>query len=115
MLVYRDHFQIRLGLVVRHPRAIGRVANIEQESVGANTFNEDDLITLLNNMETGPGTRIYMNETSATQGQIRLKDKGNRFWTDDKALSGEPFLRFSNVPVRKFAREVLLNTEDAIS
>ena len=116
--IYRDHFKIQCGLVVRHPRAIGRVANIEQLSVGANTFDEDDLITLLNNMETGPGTRIYLNETLATQAQIRCKDKNNVYWVpggNGDALSGEPILYFNKVPVRMLSREILKNTEDAIS
>ncbi len=116
MIVYRDHFQVRCGLVVRNPKAIGRVANIEQLSVGANTFDEDDLITLLNNMKVGPGTRIYFNETIATQGQIRLKDKNNVNWTPGgNALSGEPILYFQGVPCRKISRELLINTETAIS
>lgn len=115
MEIYRDHFVIRCGLVVRNPRAIGRIANIE--SAGAsNTFDEDDLITLLNNMETGAGTRIYVNETILTQMQIRAKDKTNVNYTPGgNALSGEPPLYFQSVPIRKIAREVLLNTETAIS
>lgn len=115
MEIHRDHFEIVFGLCVRHPRAIGRYANIEQLSVGANVFDENDLITLLNNMKTGPGTRLYMNETIMTQGQIRLKDKGNVYWTPGSGLGGEPFLYFSGVPIRKIAREILLNTEDVIS
>lgn len=113
--VYRDHFVIRCGLVIRHPRAIGRIANIEASGT-SNTFDEDDLITLLNNMVTGPGTRIYCNETIMTQMQIRAKDKNNVNYTaggDD--LSGMPQLRFNGVPIRKIDREILLNTEDAIS
>jgi len=113
--VYRDHFVIRCGMVVRHPRAIGRVANIEAAGVD-NIFNEDNLITLLNNMETGPGTRIYCNEVIATQAQIRCKDKNNVYWTPgNAALSGEPFVYFSGVPVRKIAREILLNTETVVA
>lgn len=112
--VYRDHFVIRCGLVVRHPRAIGRVANIET-SGAANTFDEDDLIALLNNMETGPGTRIYLNDVIATQAQIRMKDKNNVNWTPGgSALSGEPIMYFQGVPVRKMEREILLASEDAI-
>lgn len=113
--VYRDHFVIRCGLVVRNPRAIGRLANIET-SGSSNTFDEDDLITLLNNMETGPGTRIYCNETILTQMQIRAKDKANIHYTPgNMALSGEPPMYFQGVPIRPIAREILLNTETAIS
>lgn len=113
--IYRDHFVIRCGLVVRHPRAIARLANIES-SGDTNTFSEDDLITLLNNMKTGAGTRIYCNETIMTQMQIRAKDKNNVNYTaggDD--LSGMPQMKFNGIPIRKIDREVLLNTETAIS
>lgn len=115
MEIYRDHFVIRCGLVVRDPRAIGRIANIE--SAGAtNTFDEDELITLLNNMNTGTGTRLYVNETVLTQMQIRTKDKSNIYYTPgNSALSGEPPLYFQGVPIRSFSREILLNTETAIS
>lgn len=115
MEVYRDHFVIRCGLVVRHPRAIARLANIET-SGATNIFDEDNLITLLNNMETGPGTRIYCNETILTQMQIRAKDKSNVYYTPgNSALSGEPPMYFQGVPIRQFSREILLNTETAIA
>jgi Major capsid protein GP7 len=115
MEIYRDHFIIRCGLVVRDPRAIGRVANIESAG-SSNTFDEDDLITLLNNMNTGPGTRIYCNETIMTQMQIRAKDKANIYYTPGgNALSGEPLMYFQGVPIRHFSREILLNTESAIA
>ncbi len=115
MEVYRDHFIVRCGLVVRNPRAIGRVGNIEFSGAD-NTFNEDDLITLLNNMETGVGTRIYCNETILTQMQIRAKDKSNVNYTPGgNALSGEPIIYFQGIPIRHVAREILVNTESAIS
>jgi hypothetical protein len=114
--VYRDHFVIRCGLSVRHPRAIGRLANIETAGA-SNLFDEDDLIALINNMVTGPGTRLYVNETVMTQMQIRLKDKANVNYTSDSgdALSGAPLMRFQGIPIRKIDREILLNTETAIA
>ena len=111
---YRDHFQVKCGLVVRHPKCIGRVANIETAGA-SNTFNEDDLITLLNNMKVNENTRIYGNQTIITQGQIRLKDKTNVNWTPEQGLGGAPMLRFSGIPVRKIDKQLLLNTETAIS
>jgi len=102
-------------MVIRHPRAIGRVANIEAAGVD-NLFNEDHLITLLNNMEKGPGTRIYCNETILTQMQIRCKDKNNVYYTPGgSALSGEPPLYFNGIPIRQLAREILLNTEAVVA
>jgi hypothetical protein len=114
--VYRDHFCIRCGLVVRHPRAIGRQANIETAGT-SNTFDEDNLIALLNNMETNADTRIYVNETILTQMQIRSKDKNNvnYYFDNEYALSGQPPMAFQGYPVRRLDREILLNTETAIS
>ena len=111
---YRDHFQVKCGLVIRDPRAIGRVANIE--TAGAtNLFDEDDMIALLNEMETGPGTKIYCNQTIKTQAEIALKDKTNVNWTVEAGLGGTPFLKFQGIPVRMIDKRILLNTETAIS
>ena len=63
---YRDHFQVKCGLVVRHPKCIGRIANIES-SGSSNTFDNNDLVTLLNNMKIDASTRIYCNQTIKTQ------------------------------------------------
>ena len=115
MVVYRDHFAIRLGLVVRNPRSIIRYANIESSGAD-NTFNEDDLIKLTNAWEKGPGSRLYVNDTILSQMQIRAKDKNNVYYTPGgSALSGEPPLYFNGIPIREISREILLNTEDAIS
>jgi len=113
--VYRDHFVVRCGLVVRNPRAIARLANVETAGT-SNLFDEDNLITLLNNMSKGPGRTIYVNETVLTQMQIKAKDKSNIYYTPGgNALSGEPPLYFQGVPIRQVDREILLNTETAIS
>ena len=111
---YRDHFQVKCGLVVRNPKCIGRVANIES-SGSSNTFDEDKLITLLNNMRTGPSTRIYCNQTVKTQAEIKLKDKTNVYWTSQNGIDGVPFLSFRGIPVRMIDKDILLNTEDAIT
>lgn len=110
---YRDHFQVKCGLVVRHPRAIGRVANIAV-SGSTNLFDEDDLITLLNNMVIRPSTRIYMNQTLKTQAEIALKDKANVLWNSTDALGGVPVLTFRGIPVRMLDRSLLLDTEGAV-
>ena len=117
MEIYRDHYVVRVGMVVRNPRAIGRLANIEQRSVGANMFDEDDLIELTNNLDLGPGARIYANETILTQMQIRMKDKNNIYYTPEggNGLSGQPSISFNSIPIRRIDRELLLNTEAVIT
>ncbi len=111
-LAYVDHFQWKAGLAVKHSKAIGRIANIE--SAGAsNIFDEDDLITLLNRMETGPGTRIYCNQTVLTQMEIRAKDKTNIHYTQVTDIAPGPVLLFKGFPVRKV--EQIVDTEAALS
>jgi hypothetical protein len=111
---YRDWFGVKCGLVVKDPKCIGRVANIET-SGNSNTFDEDNLITLLENMNVDSTTRIYCNQTIITQARIKLKDKTNVHWVPQQGLGGLPFLTFDEIPVRKIDKSILLNTEDAIS
>lgn len=115
-LAYVTHFTWDAGLFVKNPRSIGRIANIESSGT-SNIFDEDDLITLLNRMTSGPGLRIYANETVITQAEIALKDKTNVNWStmDAAALGGAPFLRFRGIPVRKIDSSILLNTEAALT
>ncbi len=110
---YRDHYVVKMGLVVRDPRAIGRYANIES-SGASNIFDEDKLIGLLNEMPDDHGnTVIYVNSTVKTQMEIKLKDKANVNYTVDNGLGGVPVLRFRGIPVKKCA--AIVNTETAIS
>lgn len=116
LVVYEDNFKFEGGLVIEDPRCAGRVANIETAGT-SNLFDEDYLITLLNRMKVGAGTRIYCNETIKTQMEIMLKDKTNVNYTADKGdgLGGEPVLRFRGIPVRKIDSAILLDVEAAIA
>lgn len=99
---YRDHFQVKAGLVVAHNGSIGRIANIETTG-STNLFDEDDLITLLNRMpNAGAGASIYVNKTVRTQMEIALKDKNNVNYTADggEGLAGVPMMRFRGNPIR---------------
>ncbi len=113
---YRDHFQVKCGLVVKDPRCIGRLANIEVTG-SSNLFDENNLIKILNRMKTNEGTRLYCNDTILSQMQIKLKDKNNVNYTSGQGngLSGEVPMYFQGIPIRKIAREILLNTESTIS
>lgn len=101
--VYRDWFGIKTGLVVRDPRCLARLANIEDDG-NSNLFSEDNLITLMNRMpKSGAGAKLYVNDTVQTQMEIRLKDKSNVYYTaaSGEGLAGVPILRFRGSPVRK--------------
>jgi len=114
--VYVDNFKIKAGLVIKDPRCIGRVANIPSATASAVAF-EDNLITLIDRMKIGAGTRIYMNETLISACRIRMKDKQNVHWTPGKGtgLFGEPVMYFDEIPVRKIDSAILLNSESQVA
>jgi len=112
---YVDHFKISAGLVVKDPKAIGRVCNIETTGTSY-IFDEDKLITVLNKMRNGGrGAVIYVNPTVRTQMEIALKDKTNVNYTAEagEGLAGEVVLRFRGCPVRTV--EQIVDTESAVS
>ena len=97
---YCDRFVWRAGMVVKHPKAIARYANLEGTGT-TTTFDEDELIRLLNRMVTGPGTKIYVSRDMLTQMQIRLKDKSNVYFGRSDGLDGGgKVLTFNGFDVR---------------
>jgi hypothetical protein len=100
---YVTVFKWFCGLVIKNHKSIGRICNIAQ-SGASNTFDEDNLIKLLNRMTKGPGRRIYANEDVLTQMEILAKDKTNINYTHsggEGLAGGGPVLRFKGVPVRQ--------------
>jgi len=111
---YVDWFTWDAGMVVRNNKNIGRLANIEQYTVGSNMFDNENLIRLLNRMETGPNTMIYCNESVKTQMEILVMNKNNAYYTlRDEPLAPGPVLRFKGFPVREVAQ--ILNTEAVLT
>jgi hypothetical protein len=108
---YVDKFVWKAGMVVKNSKNIGRIANIEDGA--SNSFDEDNLITLLNRMTQGPGRRIYANQTVLTQMEIRAKDKTNINYSSIEGLAPGPVLTFKGVPVRKV--EQIVQTEEALT
>lgn len=112
-LAYQTWFKWRGGLVVQHPKAIGRVANLET-SGASNTFDEDHLIDLVTRMEINAGTRIYFNKKMMAYAWKRLKDKSNVYFQPGEGLDGGgPPMYFNGIPVR--IAEQILNSESAVS
>lgn len=108
---YRTHFKVNMGIAVRDPRCIKRIANIESSGT-SNIFNEDHLITLLNELPyNGQGAVIYCNSTIRTQMDIAAKNETNVNYTSQE-IWGKPVMHFRGVPVRKV--DAILNTETAI-
>lgn len=95
--VYRTQFKWWTGIAVKDELATARYANINPTIGGANSFNENKLIELLNRTHMkGQDVRIYVSDEIRTQMEIRLKDKGNVNFSVSTGLSGEPVLRFGS-------------------
>ena len=116
LVIYEDNFKFEGGIVIEDVRSIGRLANIETAGT-TNTFDPDNLITLIGNMKVTEKTVIYVNETILTQMRIAMKDKQNVYFNPGKGtgLFGEPVLYFDSIPVRKIDSAILLNTESAVA
>lgn len=114
--MYVDNFKIKTGLVVKDPRCVGRVANIDS-ATAATTAIEDSLAELIDRMKLGAGSKIYMNEKLITACRIRMKNKNNVNFTPSRGagLFGEPVLFFDEYPIRKIDSAILLNTEAVVT
>lgn len=108
--VYTTYYEVMCGLVVPDRRYLGRYANIETSGT-TNTFDEDNLITILNQME-GDNKVIYCNRTIFTQMDIKAKDKINALYGVENVF-GVPTVTFRGIPVRLC--EAIVNTEAAVS
>lgn len=94
-LVYRTQFKWWLGFVVRDLLGIGRIANINSTVGGSNSFDENDLIEMLNyGRFSARSTYILACKELKAQMQIRAKDKANVNWSTVNALSGEEVTMF---------------------
>lgn len=113
LLVYRTLFKWYLGFVVRDELAIGRIANINPTVGGSNTFDENDLIELLEYGRFGPGTTILCTKEIRAQMQIRLKDKNNVNWSVAEGLSGRPVLTFQGIPI--FRCDAISTSESTVT
>lgn len=109
---YRSHFTIDCGLVIRNPRNVQRIANIET-SGATNILDDNDIVKALNQMvQRGAGAIIYCNRTLLSQMDILAKDKTNVSYTSAEVFGKQTTL-FQGHPVRLV--EQILDTETAIA
>lgn len=116
MEALRSHFTWFMGIAIEDERCIQRIANIET-SGSTNIFDEDKIITAINNFpdpDSG-GIHGYCSRSIRTQMDIRAKDKTNVYYTQDKSgdVWGRRVTRFQGIPMR--IAHKLLDTETAIA
>ena len=98
--VLRTHFTWYMGIVVEDERCVQRYCNIET-SGATNLFDEDTLITCINNLPdrgAAPGTFIFAPRTICNALDIRAKDKNNVQYMPDNIWGGMITL-FRGIPV----------------
>ncbi|MCK5504217.1 MAG: hypothetical protein KAJ10_03600 [Thermodesulfovibrionia bacterium] len=113
MEVLRTHFMWSFGLKVEDERSVQRIANIEVSGT-ENIFDEDLLITAINNLPDGgqdPSTTIFVPRAIKTQFDIRAKDKNNVQYGPSEVW-GQNVTMFRGIPV--MLDEMMDETETAI-
>ena len=101
MQVLMTHFSWFLGLVVEDERCVQRYGNIEVSGT-TNTFDEDVLIEILDNLPDGgdsSSTFIFTSRKIKTWLNIRAKDKDNVTYGPEEAWGGRRVTRFQGIPV----------------
>jgi len=110
--VYRDHFQVKCGLVVKDERCIFRIANCETSGT-TNIIDVDLIIEALNRMPmSGKGCILYANATMKSYLDKLANDKSNVIYPVKDAF-GVPVTSVRGCPVRKV--DAILDTESQVS
>jgi len=109
---YRDYFEVKAGVAVKNPRAMGRVCNIET-SGSTNIWSDDVMLSVMNRMKKrGQGSMAYCNGTVLDHVDKAVKDKTNVAFTS-KEVFGVPVQAFRGVPIRRV--DQILDTETQVS
>lgn len=112
---YRTHFLWSMGIMIRDPKAVVRIANvpvIDDGDYSAMQKWEHTLIEALNFMpRRGQGAVIYCNKDVLTQADIKAMDKGNVQYKSGEVF-GKEVTYFRTNPMRLV--EAILSTEDVV-
>ncbi len=123
-IAYREHFQWKVGLVLKDWRYTVRIANIDVPDLVANGNDAADLIALmsrsLDRIPTFAGVKpvFYVNRTIFSWLRIQALAKSSSALAVEPALTqfGSPVaggMSFMGIPIRRV--DQLLNSEDAVS
>jgi len=94
-LAYCTQFKWWVGLCITDELAVGRYANINPTVGGSNTFDENNLIQILEYGHFNPATTfLLVSKEVKAQMRIRAKDKANLNFSIANGLSGEEIVVF---------------------
>jgi hypothetical protein len=110
---YRTQFVVTAGIANHDDRCLTRLANIEDDVSGANIFEPDLAVEVLNSMlERGRGAYMYCHQKVLSQLDVMAMDKVNVLYTIQN-LWGEPVSYFRYAPVRQL--DAITITETVIT
>lgn len=114
MRVHEIEVAVTAGLCVEDERAHGRIANIDVATVSNTTFNEDNLIYLVNQMPAHlrATTVGYASRKLKSAIDMRANAKGNAYY-DKRDVFGEEVRTVFGVPIR--LSEMISEAEDQVA
>lgn len=114
MRVYEDYVEVNAGLCVADLRAVARIANIDISAPTANTFDENDVILLLNRMPASLRSKavMYVSRNLHAAIEMRANAKDNVYYTP-KDVFGETLTTIRGLPVR--LDEIISENEDVVA
>ena len=112
--VYEDYVEVSCGLCVADLRAVARIANIASASPTATSFDENDVILLLNRMPAMLRQKavMYVSRNVHAAIEMRANAKENAYYTA-KDVFGETLTAIRGMPIR--LDEMISEAEDKVS
>ena len=99
--VYEDYVEASYGLCVVDDRAVGRICNIQLDTINNDTFSENAVIKLMNKMPASLRSKavMYVSRGLMSAIEIRANAKDNCYYTP-KEVFGETVTAIRGMPVR---------------
>lgn len=115
-LAYVGNWEWKIGLCVRDPRYVVRIANIDTSAISpSSTALIDDMIIALHRLQdlTTGRVAIYCNRTIATYLHLQAKYATSTTMTWERLENGSQLTRFMGIPIR--STDAILDTEAILS
>ena len=114
MRVYEDYVEVNAGLCVTDLRAVARIANIDSSAPTAESFDENDVILLLNRMPATLRSKavMYVSRNVHAAIEMRANAKSNVFYSP-KTVFGETLTSIRGMPIR--LDEMISEAEDKVA
>ena len=115
---YRDNYQWKVGLSLRHWRYVVRIANVDVDNLVKGAATGSDLVDLMTQAiellpSMGMGRCVfYCNRTIKSMSRRQISNNSNVNLTLDNVM-GKHVMSFDGIPVKRV--DSILNTEDTIS